>query len=118
VEKRKNTAVGGGIGGGGGDVASAIVFSVLQAGWQILVSAKFVGAVALVCRLLTVTTFSGLSPARVVTPLFSWSSPNLVHLFVQWYSFHLIFSRCHMDAGSCSLYRSSFVGLTDFFFSS
>jgi len=42
------------------------LFSVLQAGWQISVSAEVVRAVALVFRLLTVTTSSSLSPARVV----------------------------------------------------
>ena len=43
--------------------------SVLQVGWQFFVSAKvsFVKVVALVCRLLAVTTNSGLSPAHMVT---------------------------------------------------
>ena len=43
------------------------LISLLQAGWQISVSADVVRAVALVFRLLTVTTSSGFSPARVVT---------------------------------------------------
>jgi hypothetical protein len=43
--------------------------SVLQAGWQVSLSAEvsFIGAVALVCRLLAITTASGLSPAHAVT---------------------------------------------------
>jgi len=43
------------------------LFSVLQAGWQISVSAEVVRAVALVFPLLAVTTSSSVSPARVVT---------------------------------------------------
>ena len=41
--------------------------SVLQAGWQVSVDVWFVRPVALVYRLLAVTTASGLCPARVVT---------------------------------------------------
>ena len=59
-------AAAGGSGGAAAAVASAINIS-LQAGWQISVSAEVVRAVAFVFRLLTVTTSSGLSPARVVT---------------------------------------------------
>jgi hypothetical protein len=46
--------------------------SILQVWWQVSLSAQvsFVRAMALVCRLLAVTTSSGLSPARVVTSFF------------------------------------------------
>jgi hypothetical protein len=62
----------------------------LQAGWQISFSPQVssVGPVALLCGLLTVATFSGLSPARVVT--------TFVLLLVSQYVFLLFFQLCNL----------------------
>ena len=77
----------------------------LQAGWEIPFSAEVVRAVVLVCRLLSVTTFSGLSPASVVTSfVLLVVSQHMFHLFIQWYSLPLVFFFCwHTNAGKLFL---------------